>query len=205
MVFDTRLSFGFLHRRACPGFPWTSTIPFVNVILFGYRASGKTTIGSRLADRLGRTFVDVDERICARFGGRTIAQIWADEGEPAFRRTESQEARALCRQDDLVIGLGGGTLMQDVAREAVRLADAHRVYLKCEPEELLRRIREDEKSTSARPNLTGLGGGIEEIQAVLGEREPIYRSAADQILDVTHLNLHDAVEVLAASCRADRA
>ncbi|MEE9211330.1 MAG: shikimate kinase [Phycisphaeraceae bacterium] len=173
----------------------------MNIILFGYRGSGKTTIGKRLANQLWKTFVDVDEQTCRRFGNDSIAAIWDEHGEPAFRAAETEVTKELCGRTDLVISLGGGALMQAEARAAVeQAADAARIYLFCEPDELFRRISADDHSDKTRPNLTPLGGGLEEIEAVLAERDPVYRAVADKVFDVTHLDPVNACRYLIAKC-----
>jgi shikimate kinase len=78
--------------------------------------------------------------------------------------------------------------------------DTRRIYLKCEPEELHRRISADKQSTATRPNLTNLGGGVEEIRAVLAQREPVYVSVADHVFDVTHTDLESALRHLIQRC-----
>lgn len=168
----------------------------MNIILIGYRGCGKTTVGRPLAEQLSKRFVDVDDEICRRFGGRTIAQIWEDEGERAYREVECEVTADLCGRDDQVIGLGGGTLGEPPARRSVEAADARRIYLKCEPVALLARINADTRSAATRPNLTQLGGGIEEIQSMLVRREPVYEAVADVVLDVTQMSPHRVVEEL---------
>ena len=173
----------------------------MNIILFGYRGSGKTTIGKRLAAQLWKTFVDVDEQTCQRFGNDSIAAIWDEHGEAAFRAAEAEVTKELCGRTDLVISLGGGTLMQAEALAAVeQAADAARIYLFCEPAELFRRISADDHSDKTRPHLTPLGGGLEEIEAVLAERDPVYRAVADKVFDVTHLDPVSACRYLIAKC-----
>lgn len=173
----------------------------MNVILFGYRGSGKTTIGRKLASQLWKEFADVDQWTRQRFGGATIAAIWAEHGESAWRQAEVEATRELCGRDNHVIALGGGTLMQPQARAVVeQTSDARRIYLYCEASELLRRIEADPQSLDSRPALTPLGGGVEEIRQVLAERDPIYRAVATHVLDVTHLNVEDAVRYLIKRC-----
>ena len=94
----------------------------MNIILIGYRGCGKTTVGRPLAEQLYKRFVDVDDEICRCFGGRTIAEIWADEGERAYRDVECEVTADLCGRDDQVIGLGGGTLGEPPARRSVEVA-----------------------------------------------------------------------------------
>ncbi|HEX7008560.1 MAG TPA: shikimate kinase [Phycisphaeraceae bacterium] len=171
----------------------------MNIVLIGYRGCGKTTIGKKLAHQLWKTFVDVDEQTCKRFGIDSIARIWELHGEPAWRQQEIEVTRELMARDDQVIGLGGGTLMQPDARQAVeQAAHAKRIYLYCEPEELFRRVSQDPNSCDTRPNLTPLGGGLEEIKTVLAQRDPVYRQVADAIFDVTHVSPDEAVRYLIA-------
>lgn len=173
----------------------------MNIVLIGYRGSGKTTIGRKLAAQLWKTFVDTDDLTCKRFGGATIADIWRQHGEPAFREAECAVVADVMGKDEQVIALGGGTLMQPPARQAVEQASgSRRIYLKCEPEELFRRIAADTKSAATRPNLTSLGGGVDEIRAMLAERQPVYEAVADAVLDVTHLAPDDALRYLIKRC-----
>ena len=173
----------------------------MNIILMGYRGCGKTTIGRKLAAQLWKEFVDVDVVCCKRFGNDSIAAIWEEHGEPAWRETEIEVVRELLAKDDHVIGLGSGTPMQPAAREAIAAADhARRIYLKCEVEQLARRIQADHRSAATRPALTAHGGSIDEIREVLAEREPVYEQLADCVFDVTHLDLPDAVRHVIKRC-----
>lgn len=173
----------------------------MNVILIGYRGCGKTTLGKVLASQLWKTYADVDAVTCQRFNNPSIADIWEKFGEPAWREKEVQVTRELVAKPDMVIGLGGGTLMQPGAREAVeQAADAVRIYLKCDPKVLFERISNDKQSAQTRPALTQFGGGLEEILAVLAQREPVYEAVADHVFDVTHLQPNDAVRYLIERC-----
>lgn len=169
----------------------------MNVILIGYRGSGKTSVGKKLAAQLWKTFVDVDVETCGKFGGKTIAAIWQESGEPAWRKAEEEVVRDLLAKDNLVIGLGGGTVMIPGLAEAMKAApDTKRIYLRCEPEELHRRISGDSQSAATRPSLTTHGGGLEEIRTVLAQREPVYRQVADGEFDVTRVGVDDTVRYL---------
>lgn len=166
----------------------------MNIILIGYRGSGKTSVGVRLARQRGMHFVDVDDATCERFGNDSIADIWATRGEPEWRVREVAVTRELVAKPNHVIGLGGGTLMQAGAREAVgQAANTLRVYLHCDAEELHRRIHADERSAATRPALTAHGGGLKEIETMLAEREPVYRAVADVEIDVTGLAVDEVV------------
>lgn len=161
----------------------------MRIVLCGYRGSGKTTVGGQVADRLGWAFSDVDDEIRQRFDGRSIAEIWAEFGEPRFREVEVEVVRELCQRERIVIALGGGSLMQDGAREAVIAAkDTLRVYLEADPAVLHARIADDANTRGQRPNLTALGGGEDEIRAVLAKREPFYRATADVVTPAADLD-----------------
>jgi shikimate kinase len=164
------------------------------VVLIGYRGSGKTTVGRLLAARMDRTFVDCDEVIVARHG-KSIREIFAGGGEEAFRRLETAAIAELSRKSDHIIAVGGGAILAKANRDA--LANHFIVYLRAEAATLLRRIQSDAGSSDNRPNLTSLGGGIEEIEALLTQREPIYRSAMNAELDVTELSPQQAAERIA--------
>lgn len=162
-------------------------------VLIGYRGSGKTTIGRRLADQLWQPFVDVDEQIVVK-AGKTIKEIFDTAGEAAFRELEEEAVRnALAESGDRVISLGGGAVLREANRALIG-SGAHKViYLKCEPKALHDRIHADPNTAANRPNLTHLGGGVEEITRLLAEREPLYRSLMTSELDVTYLAPEDAV------------
>jgi shikimate kinase len=158
----------------------------MKIVLLGYRGSGKSTVGAQLAERCGTPFVDLDHEICAAFGNRSVASIWAHEGEPAFRETEGRLTRQhMASERDMVIALGGGTVMQTEAHRAVAEARATRIYLACEVAELQRRLENAPGSRGHRPSLTGGGDAASEIEQVLAERDPVYRGLADVIVDVT--------------------
>lgn len=89
-----------------------------NLTITGFMGTGKSTVGLILAERLGRRLVDMDERIEADLG-KTIAQIFADDGEELFRQAEARLCQTLARESDLVIATGGGTLVSDENRQAL--------------------------------------------------------------------------------------
>jgi shikimate kinase len=164
----------------------------MSVALIGYRGSGKSTVGKRLADRLWQPFVDTDELVIKK-AGKNIREIFESSGEPGFRELEAQAVVDVCRLAEHVIALGGGAVLREENRRAIKDAGLKVIYLRCEPEELLKRIEADPATAATRPSLTGLGGGIEEVRKLLAEREPIYRSVMTAELDVTHLSPQDAV------------
>lgn len=164
----------------------------MSTVLIGYRGSGKTTIGRRLADRLWQPFVDIDDRIVQR-AGKSIKEIFEQDGEGRFRDLETEVIAEVSQLQEHVIGLGGGSLGREQNREMLRAAGHRIIYLRCDAGELTRRIHEDPKSAATRPSLTSLGGGLEEVRHMLSLREPIYRQVMHAELDVTALTPDEAV------------
>lgn len=174
----------------------------MNIIFMGYRGSGKTSIGKKIASQTWKDFVDTDAEVVQRFDGRSIADIWDTDGEPAFRAVEVEVAQECLARENHVIALGGGTVMQPGVAEMIQAApDAKRIYLNAKPAVLAERIAADAASTANRPSLTGdasggASGGVEEITAVLAERDPVYRALADVVFDVSYVDLPAAVAYL---------
>jgi shikimate kinase len=113
-----------------------------NIILTGFMATGKTTVGKQLAEQLGYAFVDTDELIAER-SGQTIGEIFREKGEAAFRRLESEIAQELGEKEGLVVSTGGGLMLNPA--NAAALGRRGRVFcLVATPEEILDRISKDE-------------------------------------------------------------
>lgn len=164
----------------------------MSVALIGYRGSGKSTVGKRLADQLWHKFVDTDDLVVKK-AGKDIRSIFESMGEKGFRELEAKVVAEVCKLPDHVIALGGGAVLREENRKALKDAGMKVIYLRCEAEELARRIEADPQSAASRPGLTPHGGGIDEVRKLLVEREPIYRSVMTGELDVTHLSPQDAV------------
>ena len=148
--------------------------------LIGYRATGKTTLARLLAERLGWDWLDADVEI-ERRAGKSIARIFADDGEPAFRALEAEVIANLCRRDRLVLATGGGAPLRPENRRAMRAAGKV-VWLTARAETIWDRMTSDATTHARRPNLTG-GKPLTEIVELLKMREPIYRELADWVVD----------------------
>ena len=164
----------------------------MSIVLIGARGSGKSTIGRKLADRLWQSFIDVDEQIIRR-AGKNIRDIFEQDGEERFRQFETEVIKEASHLPDHVIALGGGSLMREENRMALKEGGHKLIYLRCDPKELARRIKADPTSGATRPSLTQFGGGIEEIEFLLALREAIYRECMHAELDVTNLSPDEAV------------
>lgn len=138
-----------------------------NIVLTGFMGTGKSTVGRLLAYQLGLTFVDTDSLIVQR-DGRTIPDIFAQDGEVAFRQLETAVAEDLGEQSDLVIATGGGLMLNPV--NVAALTGNGRVFcLAASPDEILRRVG----SESGRPLLQGPNPAAK-IKQLLADREEGY-------------------------------
>ena len=155
-----------------------------NIVLIGYRGSGKTTLAKLLANRLGWGLFEADDHV-VKAAGKSIKAIFQEHGEPHFRALEAAAVAHASSLTHHVISLGGGAVMAEPNRQAITAPGHLVVYLKADPAELLRRIQADTTTAAMRPNLTTLAGGIEEIRTLLAHREPIYRELATVEMDVT--------------------
>lgn len=152
---------------------------FRNLILIGYRGTGKTTVGQILAERLSWAFVDADDEIQRR-AGQTIAEIFRDHGEPYFRDLEREVVADLVQREQTIVSLGGGAVLRETNRRAINTAGGA-VWLTAPATVLLERISADAATAARRPNLTALGG-LPEIEKLLAVREPLYRECATLVL-----------------------
>lgn len=151
------------------------------IVLVGYRASGKSTLGKILAQRLGWPLLDIDRGIEERID-TSLAEHYREVGEAGFRPLETEVVVEMCRQDDCVVAFGAGTLQTPVNREHA-CRDALVVYLKVSAQELWRRIATDPISAATRPDLST--GGLAEVIEKLAEREPVYEACAGLTVDAT--------------------
>lgn len=161
------------------------------ISLIGYRGCGKTSVGRLLAERLRWLFVDTDERIESE-AGRTVAEIFAADGERMFRQREAEVVEAAMSGRQRVISVGGGAVLVRRNRKALRNAGAC-IWLTASAEELYRRIAADEKSAERRPSLTALPGP-EEVESVLQARLPVYEATADYVISTMGRSIEEIVD-----------
>ncbi len=145
------------------------------ITLIGMMGSGKTLVGRYLALRLGWTFIDLDEQIVKQ-AGRSIADIFATDGEPAFRALELKTLTEVITSSDsrTVLSLGGGTILQPACARLVKEYSLC-VRLTASASTLYDRLKSDRK----RPLLRGAEPLEDRIQRLLTERDPAYAAAAD--------------------------
>jgi shikimate kinase len=152
----------------------------MNLVLIGYRGTGKTSVARELALRLGWDWIDCDVEVELR-AGKSIRAIFSDEGEPAFRELEVRVLAELVERDWTVIAAGGGAVLRADNRAALGRADQV-IWLTASPERLWERIEADATTSERRPNLTA-GGGLDEIRRLLEERRPHYHECATLVCD----------------------
>lgn len=151
-----------------------------SIALIGYRGTGKSTVAQQLALRLGWDWVDADVEVELR-SGKSIAAIFSDEGEAAFRDLESAVVVELCRRRRTVVALGGGAVLRESNCAALAECGAV-VWLRASVEAILERLAVDATTAARRPNLTN-AGGRQEIEQLLATRTPIYRACATLEVD----------------------
>ncbi|MBF4576511.1 shikimate kinase [Frondihabitans sp. VKM Ac-2883] len=156
------------------------------VVLIGPMGAGKTSVGRRVAKRLGRAFVDTDKEIVKEHG--PIPALFELLGEPGFRELE-RGAVASALAGTVVVSLGGGAVLDEGTR--ARLRDERVVLLTVTPEAVESRIR-----GSDRPLLHH--GGIAAWKRIAAERAPIYASLADLTLDTSNRPLSHVVDDIVA-------
>jgi len=163
-----------------------------SLILIGYRGTGKSSLGKRLSRLSGLPFLDTDSLIVQR-AGRSIPEIFAADGEVAFREMESRALEAALADNAAVVATGGGIVLDRGNRRL--MAEAGFVVWLWAPAEVLhRRIHKD----SNRPALTGLDP-LEEVRTLLERRRPLYAEVADLELDTSSRPFDEvAVEIEAA-------
>ena len=147
-----------------------------NLYLVGLMGAGKTTVGRVLARRLKLRFLDSDHEIERRCGVK-IPVIFEIEGEPGFRARESTVLAELAQLRGIVLATGGGVVIAPENRR-VLAASGTVVYLHAQPEDLYERVRHDRN----RP-LLATADPLARLRQLYAERNPLYRSIADVVVD----------------------
>jgi len=147
-----------------------------NIYLVGMMGAGKTTVGRMLARRLKLRFVDSDHEIETRCGVK-IPVIFEIEGEAGFRSREAQVLAELTALEGTILATGGGVVLSQENRRLLA-ARGTVVYLRATPEHLYERVRQDRN----RP-LLATGDPLARLRSLYAERDPLYRSIADLVIE----------------------
>jgi shikimate kinase len=161
-----------------------------HIVLVGMMGSGKTTVGRVLASRLKRDLLDSDALVEER-EGRTVRDIFADDGEDAFRAIETEVlTESLAKPDGAVIAAAGGVVLRRENRDALQASGARVVWLRADPTVLAERV----KGGGHRPLLDDDPEGT--LRRMYEEREALYREVADLIITVDGRSVTDVVDAV---------
>jgi len=167
----------------------------MNLVLIGYRGSGKSAVGRRLAACLKLTFVDTDDLIEERYGA-PISAIVKSHGWGHFRKLENNVIEEISKKDHLIIAPGGGAVLDTANVKALR-RNGTIIWLKADRQTLLKRMNEDPGTDTRRPTLTGKGTS-EELKEVMSLRDPIYEGASEIQVDTSTIDVEMVVENILA-------
>jgi shikimate kinase len=166
-----------------------------NLVLIGFMGAGKSTLGRRCACELGYRFFDTD-RMVAQRAGKSIPDIFAQDGEAAFRELEAAAVRDLARMNGLVIATGGGVPMNALNIARLRRSGVL-VLIWLDSEELVSRT----EHRTDRPLLANAEDPRTRISQLLEEREPAYRAAAHVVVETSGLTTEDATQAILSKFR----
>lgn len=164
----------------------------MNIVLIGYRGTGKSSVASVLASRLGWQRVSTDAEIVTR-AKQSIPEIVKSFGWEHFRNLESEVCREVGGKDHLIIDTGGGVILRPQNVEALK-ANGRLFWLTAEISTIEARIGGD----TQRPSLTGTKSFIEEIVDVLEERRPKYSAAADHVIPTDRQSVAQVTDAIRA-------
>jgi shikimate kinase len=164
----------------------------MNVVLIGYRGTGKSTVGKVVAARLGRELLSTDVEI-VKLAGQPIPQIVEQHGWEYFRDLETKICQSLAGKDGLVIDTGGGAILRPQNVEVLKRT-GKLFWLTASVETIAKRIGSD----TQRPSLTGTKSFLDEIHDVLQDRIPKYQAAADYVIATEGKSVTQVVDEILA-------
>ena len=168
----------------------------MNLVLIGYRGTGKSAVARRLTTLLDRRMVSLDEEI-VRTAGMPIPDIVAAHGWSHFRDLEEAACHTFAAQDGLIIDCGGGVVERLANIDSLRMS-GRIFWLRATPTTIVGRIGGD----SSRPSLTGSKSFTEEVEEVLERRTPLYERMAHAIIDTDGRKLDELAATIARRFRA---
>jgi shikimate kinase len=168
----------------------------MNIVLIGYRCSGKTAVGKILTRELGRDFLDMDALI-EENAGCSIETIISRKGWDHFREIEKRLVEEVSERDNLIIATGGGVVVDEGNVKNLR-KNGWIVWLNGKAEVLKERMDKEQRSGKIRPSLTG-ADPLQEIKQVLDVRSPLYEQAATLVVDTSTLSLREVAALITKS------
>ncbi len=165
----------------------------MNIYLVGYRCTGKTSVGKRLAERMGRLFKDADLELVENCG-KSIAEIVDAEGWEGFRKREVETTRSLAGLSEVVIATGGGVVLNPENIECMRKSGVI-VWMTADPHTIIERMSRDVTTGEFRPSLTG-GTVQKEVEETLAERLPLYEAAMDFMVPTDGKDLEEITRLV---------
>ena len=162
-----------------------------NLVLIGYRATGKSAVGALLAGKLARPCLDLDE-VLEEEAGQAIADLVAAQGWAEFRRREKELVVRYGRHPGQVLATGGGVILDPENVKMLR-ENGVVVWLMADPDTIRERLSQDQVQESQRPSLTG-SGTMDEVAEVLKSRQPLYKAAAHIVIDTAGQSIDQVAE-----------
>lgn len=164
----------------------------MNIVLIGYRGTGKSEVALELAARTGYHVISTDDRIEKQIGMRIADYVEANSWE-AFRDVESEVVRETTKTTDTIVDTGGGAILREANAKALK-ACGRVVWLTASAETIRARIASD----TNRPSLTGTGSFVDEVDQILAERVPLYKAAADITVSTEGRTTAEVAEIIIA-------
>ena len=164
------------------------------IVITGFMGCGKTEVARRLALRLNLQMIDLDHEIAAR-EGRTAAQLIVEEGEPAFRKIETDTLREVLEEGIAIVALGGGAWITEANRSLINEHRGLSVWLDTPFELCWQRIQ-------ASPGVRPLGRSREQAEQLYRVRQPVYQLAAIRVAVLAHEPLETLVDRLETEVKA---
>ena len=168
-----------------------------NIALIGFMGTGKSAVGKALAEKLAREFVEMDTMI-EEIADKSIPDIFAQDGEIAFRELEIEVAKKVAQGNKQVIACGGGMVLNKINVDRLR-ETSRMVYLKASPRKILERTATDENE---RP-LLDVPDPAQRIRELLDFRKPFYQHSADITINTSRLGVDKVADLIIHRLKED--
>ena len=162
-----------------------------SIALIGFMATGKSVVGKALSKQLGRNFefLETDD-IVVKLAGKSIPEIFSEDGEAVFRHYEIEACRKISKQSKLVVSCGGGIVLNQINIDNLRKR-CYIILLNASIQEIYKRVKKD--GIKNRPLIDTISP-MEDIRELLEDRQPLYDSAADFMIETTDKSIKKIVQ-----------